>query len=516
MGVTIPVYTSQSQLCRNYDTIDPSDNVNIIQQFFNDAQPDVYGINTSLDVKLVNLSDTVFHLQDCMFDHSRIQRTLKEFDCVIPRLMTAMSPPRPANSLKELLKAVEKRNCAVPRVQVTMDVYAKATELFKKTLFYVYGDVKKYDDISITREDVVNWIETQDSKLATIIERTSITDLALNRYNLTIKKNSKPLLDVSAVNTYASLQTVVYSKKDFNTYYCPIFKIIKKRMMRDVVDKVLMFADVPPHEFGRKMTKQLSTVNMDVLHSLEFDVSKYDKSQALLHLLVDCMLLRHFGMTDEDTNRWFIGHAYTVLYDPSTKLTVHNYFQRKSGDPSTWILNTQQVLVMIINVIDVKQWDSITLIAASGDDSEILSTVKLDINVKRFADVFNYEVKVYDKYRSIYFCSKFMVLDEGTVYMIPDLLKIVKKLGRHDMKNQEHVLSYRRSVLDSLKDFIVPDAVKVEYVNSINERHRMQLTSFDSIVNALFDLALDDDKFEKLYIPNKRYRDYGYGALADL
>lgn len=462
------------------------------------------------------MSDTAFHLQNCSFDHSRVQQPIKEFDCVKPVLQTAMSPPRPANSLKELLKAVEKRNCAVPKMQMTMDVYDKAVELFKKTLKYVYNDRQRMDEITCTREDVVRWLETQDSSIATIIEKTSITDLALNRYNLTIKKNSKPLLDMSAINTYASLQTVVFSKKDFNTYYCPVFKIIKKRMMQEMTDKVLLFADLPPHDFGNKMTKLLTNYDLTSLHSLEFDVSKYDKSQALLHLLVDCMLLRHFGMSDEDVNRWFLGHAYTVLYDPSSKLTVSNYFQRKSGDPSTWILNTMQVLVMIVNVIDVTQWDSIAMIVASGDDSEIISTSRLRINNKRFADVFNYEVKVYDNYRSIYFCSKFLIIDEGTVYMIPDLLKLVKKLGRHDMKNRDHVLSYRRSVLDSLNDFIVPDSVKIEYVSSINERHRMNLSSIDTVVDALFNLSIDDEKFESLYYPNSGYYNIGYGRVQQL
>lgn len=130
--------------------------------------------------------------------------------------------------------------------------------------------------------------------------------------------------------------------------------------------------------------------------------------------------------------------------------------------------------------------------------------------------MFNYEVKVYDNYRSINFCSKFLIIDEGTVYMIPDLLKLVKKLGRHDMKNRDHVLSYRRSVLDSLKDFIVPDAVKIEYVNSINERHRMNLSSIDTIVDALFNLSIDDENFESLYYPNAGYYNTGYGRVQQL
>lgn len=156
------------------------------------------------------------------------------------------------------------------------------------------------------------------------------------------------------------------------------------------------------------------------------------------------------------------------------------------------------------------------MIVASGDDSEILSVNKLRVNNKRFADVFNYEVKTYDTMRSIYFCSKFMIIDEGVVYMVPDLLKIVKKLGRHDMKNREHVVSYRRSVLDTLKDFIVPESVKLEYVSSISERHKFVFDSIDSVLASLFELSLHDEKFEALYIPNDNYHAGWYGSVAEI
>nr|DBA44221.1 TPA_asm: replicase protein [aphis 2 virus] len=491
--------------------------VEILQQFNDSVLPNAFGIDTSLDVKLVGLSDITYHVQDCSFDASNIHNPVRSFDCVKPRLMTSMCPPRPTNSLKEVLKAVEKRNCAVPKIQVTLDEYGTAVKLYGKFIKFMCLDSERFSDINYNKELVEDWLTTQDNNIVNMIQKQSISDMALNRYSLTIKKNSKPLLDMACVNTYAALQTVVFSCKDFNTYFCPIFRRFKQNLMSKLVDKVLLMADMPPDKFAELMTRQLMRYDMTSFYSLEIDVSKYDKSQALIHLLVDCFVLRHFGVSDLDVNRWFVGHVFTVLHDPSTRLTAYNFYQRKSGDPSTWILNTVQVLVMIVNVIDEKQWDAISLILASGDDSEVISMERLRINQKRFADVFNYEVKIYDSYTSIYFCSKFIIYDsDNDVYIIPDLFKMIKKFGRHDLKNREHLVSYRRSVLDGLKDFVVPDRVKIEYVKALSERYKCPSFMYDTVVNALFSAAIDDERFESLYIKNDNYYNTGYGGVSDL
>nr|ASH89118.1 P1 [Aphis glycines virus 3] len=515
VGYNCKKYYSKSLMVRSFS--DSIDNVNILQQFNDMVLPNAYGIDTSLDVRLVAMSDVTYHVQDCTFNASNVHNPVKVFDCVRPRLSTSMCPPRPTNSLKEVLKAVEKRNCAVPKIQVTLDEYATAVELYQKFVRLMCSDGVRMPDINYNKELVEDWLTTQDNNVVNMIQKQSISDMALNKYSLTIKKNSKPLLDMACVNTYAALQTVVFSSKDFNTYFCPIFRRFKQNLMSKLIDKVLLMADMPPNKFAEMMTKQLTRHDMTSFYSLEIDVSKYDKSQALIHLLVDCFVLRHFGVSDEDVNRWFLGHVATVLHDPSTRLTAYNFYQRKSGDPSTWILNTVQVLVMIVNVIDEKQWDAISLILASGDDSEIISMERLRINQKRFADVFNYEVKIYDMYTSVYFCSKFIIYDsDNDVYIIPDVYKMIKKLGRHDLKNKEHLVSYRRSVLDGLKDFIVPDRVKIEYVKALSERYKCPYFMYDTVVNALFSVAIKDENFEALYVKNDNYYNTGYGSLSDI
>ncbi|QIX02858.1 RNA-dependent RNA polymerase [Fragaria vesca associated virus 1] len=487
-----------------------------MQTFINKALPNAYGIDTSNDVTMVATSDISVQLQMSSFDASRMHIYTPMSGSVTPVLRTAMSPPRPTNSLKELVKAIEKRNCAVPKIQVTMDVYAKALELYRKTIKYVYNDVPQYETVDISDRTMDEWLATQNSNISSIIQKIGIHSQNLGRYSLTIKKNSKPLLDMSCVNTYASLQTVVYTSKDYNTYFCPIFRLLKKNMTKSMSDKFVMYSDMSPRQFAIHLSKKLSRTLLNRYHSLEFDVSKYDKSQNLLHLLVDCHIMYHFGMSAEDVYRWFVGHAYTNIYDPTNRFASDVFFQRKSGDPSTWLLNTQQILVLIANVINEKQWNDVIMVMVSGDDSEIISSNKLSIYKKKFSDVFNYEVKVYDNLTSIYFCSKFLITTDLSVYLVPDIYKLIKKIGRHDLKNREHVLSYRYSVLDTLKDMVIPQNVAIAYQNAICERYMLESFVYQSLVDSLYTVATTDEAFERLYKKNENYYRSVQGRVSDI
>jgi hypothetical protein len=503
-------------LFKYYDnTSQVSNGIKTLQNFINIILPNACDIRTDKDVYLVANSDITLHLQMASFDASLMHAPQKFFDAVLPVLETAMSPPRPSNSLKELTKAVEKRNCAVPNIQVTLNVWSKAQQLFKKLIKVVY-DETVHDDIHITESILQDWLDTQNSNISNLIKYKHYNQLEVNNYSLTIKKNSKPALDMSCVNTYASLQTVVFTPKDFNTLFCPMFKIMKQRMIATMNEKFLMYTDMPPAKFAEAMTRCFNQYKLDQFHSLEFDVSKYDKSQNLLHLIVDCMIMSHFGIPECFVSMWFFGHCNTKLYDPCNRFYCDVFFQRKSGDPSTWLLNTQQILTVIVNCIPDNCWDSIFLVVASGDDSEIFSTNKLQIMQNRFSDVFNYEVKVYDNFTSMYFCSKFIIYTDQKIYMMPDIYKIIKKLGRHDMKNKIHVMSFRNSVMDSLKDFKVPYDVMTLYENAINDRYKFAgaINVFD-VYEELCAIAYSEENFQKLYVQNNSYSKI-FGDLSDI
>lgn len=509
-------FSSVNALVEYYKPDSHLQDVRVLQNFIDTMLPNAVDIRTDYDVALVAHSDFSVHLQSASFDASMIHHPVKFFNHVRPVLSTAMSPPRPTNSLKELTKAIEKRNCAVPKIQVTMDVWSKAKQLFDKMIRLVY-DASCHDDIALTENVMQEWLDTQNSNISNLIKSTHYNDLNVNSYSLTIKKNSKPALDMSAVNTYASLQTVVFTPKDFNTLFCPMFKIMKKRMISTMNEKFLMYTDMPPEKFSTILSQKFSSFHMNDYHSLEFDVSKYDKSQNLLHLIVDCMIMRHFGIPECFVMMWFNGHCNTKLYDPTNRFYCDVFFQRKSGDPSTWLLNTQQIITMIVNCIPEPAWSQIILVIASGDDSEIFSNGKLQIDNLRFSDVFNYEVKVYDNYTSLYFCSKFLIVTQDGTYMLPDLYKLIKKLGRHDLKTREHVLSFRNSVLDSLKDFSIPIEIMLAYEKAMFDRYKFPgWFTMDTVYQSLCNLVYDPSGFETLYIPNEEYYSNKFGTVSDL
>jgi hypothetical protein len=69
--------------------------------------------------------------------------------------------------------------------------------------------------------------------------------------------------------------------------------------------------------------------------SIELDISKYDKSQALLALEFDLALMEMFGVDPMLRAMWKEAHISTTLVSYSSRFRVNVNFQRKSGDAFT-------------------------------------------------------------------------------------------------------------------------------------------------------------------------------------
>lgn len=74
--------------------------------------------------------------------------------------------------------------------------------------------------------DIEDWLNDQPSSVRGLVERDirSIFEKPLNEYELTIKKQPKPPLDLTAVNTYSSLQTIIAHSKDINAIFAQYLK----------------------------------------------------------------------------------------------------------------------------------------------------------------------------------------------------------------------------------------------------------------------------------------------------
>lgn len=54
---------------------------------------------------------------------------------------------------------------------------------------------------------------------------------------------------MTAINTYASLQTILAHSKDINAIFCPIFKRLRERLMKLLDSRFMIFTDYSPQDF---------------------------------------------------------------------------------------------------------------------------------------------------------------------------------------------------------------------------------------------------------------------------
>lgn len=204
-----------------------------------------------------------------------------------------------------------------------------------------------------------------------------------------------------------------------------------------------------PEALDDTITRICVRSGLDVTNatSLEVDMSKYDKSQGELMLAFEERFPRQFGFDEEFLLSWIRSHERTILYDINNKVRCSVSYQRKSGDASTFTMNTFYLMAMLATLLPT---EDAKLACFSGDDSLIMGSEAFNVNLSSVtATLFNMESKYFRHYKYNYFCSKFVVQDsEVNVKLIPDPVKLVTKLGRHDIANWEHLEEYRVSLED--------------------------------------------------------------------
>lgn len=287
----------------------------------------------------------------------------------------------------------------------------------------------------------------------------ALADTMIKRFNCLIKPEArhlfvKPQLDTSAPYSYAALQTIAYSDKSFNVNYCPMFRELVDRVLPMLMDHIVVNTGMAPDELDQRISNICVTnkLNIHEATSLEVDMSKYDKSQGELMLAFEERFLRQFGFDEEFIVSWVRSHERTILSDISNKVRCSVSYQRKSGDASTFTMNTFYLMAMLATLLPLERS---RFACFSGDDSLILGDSAFNINLSFLtATFFNMESKYFRHYTHNYFCSKIILQDaEGNVKLIPDPVKLVTKLGRHDIANWEHLEEYRRSLKDLVKCF---------------------------------------------------------------
>ncbi|OAF66221.1 hypothetical protein A3Q56_06057 [Intoshia linei] len=90
------------------------------------------------------------------------------------------------------------------------------------------------------------------------------------------------------------------------------------------------------------VTIQFCRITWNTLNSM----SKYDKSQGLLAIHYDRMIMKSFGIQKYYRDLWFNGHFLTKIYDPTTKIKALIPFQRSMTSVNKAFLWLSKILRM--------------------------------------------------------------------------------------------------------------------------------------------------------------------------
>nr|WHW95142.1 RNA-dependent RNA polymerase [Vinca ringspot virus] len=472
----------------------------------------VYSLNY-MDSWITYNMDMDLVIDDVSFSTIRFVTKDKRYDCMSPVLSFASPTVRQA-CLMESLIAVHKRNRNVPQLSSEVSDYKLADDMFEKFVD-TYLDESFYEEIHYGPAEMADWLSGQKTQVMDqVIGEFNIYDVDIKSYNLITKSNPKPNLSDEASSEYAAPQVVIFQEKDRNAIFCPIFRSMKKILMKMIKNKkFLLFSDMDPDDVGEFMTQHHSTFMNSMYESLEIDMKKFDKSQDLKVLLLECKFLRYFKVPEEFVTLWYESHIESNVKDRLSSLKFKLQVQRRSGDGGTFIGNTIFLMSVLAYSFDM---DKMEFAAFSGDDSLLVGEKKyLHCNSSIFSDLFNLDVKFFDKFEYYHFCSKFLIPVDDRWFFVPDPMKLLIRLSRCDLINWAHIEEYRISLTDSTKfygDEQVVDILKL----AVEERYGGTAYAFSEFIYAIRAIVMDKELFKTLYEePVDKYPEFGVVAPSD-
>jgi len=427
---------------------------------------------------------------------------LKNLIGYTPNLRTAISPNRP-QSTKETLIALMKRNFDVPSLATTNDfevVFSMALGRFLKTFCRPDALIllKKYqrDRASLNRENVAKWVErlTPEAINKVDSEHFSVYLKETGKYNLMNKSQVKPKCELAAAKEYSALQTVVYHEKEINAVFGPVFLEIRERFFSLLLPNVLINMKKNREQIEEFLS--IYEVFDRPMNYIENDFSKFDKSQQWAALRLEWRMYQALGLDCQMAEIWEVGHISCSMSSYAAGIKVWSMLQRLSGDAATALGNSIVSLVTVATCYDIPKFE---YAMGLGDDSVIASTsrIKESRAIEMMAGVFNLSAKLTQSPYG-FFCSAFIVKNNGKVLYMTDPVKRTEKLGSHVCyKDESKIHELYVSFGDLLanyrwEDFHEPLAQAVRY------RYKTG-APVESLIKALYTLSVDKRAFRSLY-----------------
>lgn len=425
---------------------DPSD----LQHFYDRILPNNSTVLNDYDSFTLRVRDIHLHLDDCRLDLSKDDPAIcrRQSGYLRPVLRTGAEKPRQPGLIENVL-ALIKRNFNAPHLLGTVDVDAMADTVVGKFFEIFFPD--GLDDCSnrlMSEESFNDWAAQQLPSTLNKLEVFDHIDLpAIDAYTHIIKRRPKIKLDDSICSSYPALQTIVYHSKEINAIFGPIFKELTRSFLSRVdATKFLFYTRKTPEDIEEFFSDLPPVDQTDVY---ELDISKYDKSQNELHCAIEYAVWKRLGFHGFLAKVWEQGHRRTVLRDFIAGIKAVIWFQRKSGDVTTFIGNT---IINAVAMSTLLPLEKCVKAAFCGDDSVVYlpkGTVVGDIQTKANLQ-WNFEAKLFKKHYG-YFCGRFILPHSTGCIVYPDVLKVIAKLGTKDVTDWAHLEEVRVSMCDTYK-----------------------------------------------------------------
>jgi hypothetical protein len=356
------------------------------------------------------------------------------------RLRTLQPWPRPATQ-RQLLLALQKRNCNVGRVAAPSDPWLQADQVVEY-FFDTFcksdwrSSVERFmsDPVGVNPESIDDFLITaetskiravSDPRLRGAIPSTGRLDpYDLDHHQLMFRKEPKNRLAKDSIGEYQILQTVIHHETRVNII-CSFFRSMYDRLQSILKPNVF----VQLKKSMDDLEKHLNAHVPPTADGFENDFEKFDKSQLEETFAVEMLIYKRLGLDLKLLDLWAFGQTLKTATSLLLGVRVQLLFQRTSGTVVTAFGN---VLVNMAATAWAYKLRDTKFHAAYyvGDDSFVfpltppnVSEVTQDLRL-----FFNLLGKVIVGMGN-YFCSCFFVHNGRRWLVLPDPIKRIERLS---------------------------------------------------------------------------------------
>nr|AAD00544.1 putative RNA dependent RNA polymerase [Peanut stunt virus] len=380
--------------------------------------------------------------------------TLKQSD-LIPKadggnylkpVLTTGSGSKRLGTTKEVLTAIKKRNADVPELSGSVDLtrISQAVRRRFKESYFNTNALAQSNFLNV----VGNFHAYMQKWAASGLSYDDLPDLHaenLQFYEHMVKSDVKPVV-ADTLNVDSTVPaTITFHAKGITFPVFPLFISLFERFQRCLRGRVV----VPVGKISSLEMDNFSVLNK---FCLEIDLSKFDKSQGELHLMIQEEILNLLGCPVDVSKWWCDFHRYSYIKDKRAGVSMPISFQRRTGDAFTYFGNTLVTMALFSWCYDTDQFDRMLF---SGDDSLAFSLNPIEGKSDWFTSLFNMEAKNMDP-PTPYICSKFLLTDElGNTFSVPDPLRELQRLGTKKIPDwgldESYLRAHFMSFVDRLK-----------------------------------------------------------------